>query len=163
MLLAGLVTSIFTTQMIAITSKKNNSEINYLSIEYYYMQNIVFFMLLALSYLLISFNVLNQAPFNEYLIIFSLLIAWGVASKDVLTSRSFLIRDNKTPFILNIASLIVLVGYILVNQNFLNESKIYGLEFPIVFFIIFMLLYLITKGLALFKLKKSTLFMLERL
>ena len=74
--------------------------------------------------------------------------------KDVLTSRSFLIRDNKTPFILNIASLIVLVGYILVNQNFLNESKIYGLEFPIVFFIIFMLLYLITKGLALFKLKK---------
>ncbi len=154
MLLAGLVTSIFTTQMIAITSKKNNSEINYLSIEYYYMQNIIFFILLALSYLLISFNVLNQAPFNEYLIIFSLLIAWGVASKDVLTSRSFLIRDNKTPFILNIASLVVLVGYILVNQNFLNESKIYGLEFPIVFFIIFMFLYLITKGLALFKLKK---------
>ena len=154
-LIAGLVTSIFTTQMIAITSKKNNSEINYLSIEYYYMQNIVFLTLMVLSYLLIFFNAFDEVPFNEYLIIFSLLIAWGVASKDVLTSRSFLIKDNEIPLSLNVASLIVLILYLLVNQNFLNENKIYGLELPILYFVIFMFLYLISKGLPLFKLKKT--------
>ena len=89
MLFAGLVTSVFTTQMIAVTSKKSDFEIKNLSIEYFYMQNIVFVLALFFSFLTIFFKVFSNFLNYDYLIIFSLLIAWGAASKDLLTSRSF--------------------------------------------------------------------------
>jgi O-antigen/teichoic acid export membrane protein len=153
MLLAGLVTSVFTTQMIAVTSKKNNYEINNLSIEYYYMQNIIFAFFLITSFLIIYLKLLDGLSFNQYLIPLSLLIAWGVASKDILTSRSFLIKENKLPLLINIASLIAIFIFLWLYEILLINSEYYGLELPIIYFITFMFLYLIFKGKALIKIK----------